>query len=389
MALSTTFDTFNSFKVDILYKKLLGVPDSNPGQDPSVEQGSSRNGVFPNQIYAQTIPPTINNPSIPPITEWTYISSYSFNTSANITSLSSGTINFPTGTKKYTNTTYPYIAYYQNLVLTDTTGTSNSKISFYSLDSNAVNSNNLLKYAIPTNYDLTSSNSYNALNVFDCKGVPIPSYDTNYPWVFDPDSGILTFYKNALTSLKSPPVMSFIRYEGALGGIATENFVNNAINAASPTGVAFLSSASTTFSGNVSISSTTASSATNTGALTVTGGLGVAGNIYAGGTIDATTFNATSDYRIKDNVLPLNDSFIVDNLRPVQYYNKLSKGEDIGLIAHELQEHYPNLVTGIKDGDGYQSVNYTGLIPILIHEIKTMKKELKQLHTELDEIKNK
>jgi len=44
-----------------------------------------------------------------------------------------------------------------------------------------------------------------------------------------------------------------------------------------------------------------------------------------------------------------------------------------------LQEHYPELVTGVKDGDELQSVNYTGLIPILINEIKNMKTEIKYL----------
>jgi hypothetical protein len=149
-----------------------------------------------------------------------------------------------------------------------------------------------------------------------------------------------------------------------------------------------LNSASTTSASN-NFTGATASTSTTTGTIILSGtsaGIGVAGNINAGGTIAATTFNATSDYRIKDNVLPLTSTFIVDNLRPVHYYNKISKGNDIGLIAHELQEHYPNLVSGEKDGENYQSVNYIGLIPILINEIQTMKKEIKKLREELDEL---
>jgi hypothetical protein len=114
--------------------------------------------------------------------------------------------------------------------------------------------------------------------------------------------------------------------------------------------------------------------------------LTAASNTFTG-SITATSFNATSDYRIKDNVQILGRNFIIDNLRPVQYYNKLSKGNDIGLIAHELQEHYPNLVSGEKDGATYQSVNYMGLIPILIHEIQSLKKEMKQMKDEIDELK--
>ena len=97
------------------------------------------------------------------------------------------------------------------------------------------------------------------------------------------------------------------------------------------------------------------------------------------GAVNASSYNASSDYRIKDNVLQLDETFSVDNLKPVSYYNKNLKKKDIGLIAHELQEVYPELVTGEKDGEEMQSVNYIGLIPILINEIKMLKKELSDL----------
>jgi len=94
--------------------------------------------------------------------------------------------------------------------------------------------------------------------------------------------------------------------------------------------------------------------------------------------VEAISYNATSDYRIKDNVRPLTDcSFTVDHLRPVTYNNNQSNNkQDIGLIAHELQEHYPFLVNGEKDGEHNQSVNYTGLIGLLIHEIQQLKQRV-------------
>ena len=67
---------------------------------------------------------------------------------------------------------------------------------------------------------------------------------------------------------------------------------------------------------------------------------------------------------------------VVDNLNPVTYLNKKSDKQDIGLIAHELQEIFPELVNGVKDGEQLQSVNYIGLIPILIKEIQDIKKKL-------------
>ena len=43
------------------------------------------------------------------------------------------------------------------------------------------------------------------------------------------------------------------------------------------------------------------------------------------------------------------------------------------MIAHELHEEYPFLANGDKDGIEIQSVNYTGIMGILVNEIKTLK----------------
>ena len=99
--------------------------------------------------------------------------------------------------------------------------------------------------------------------------------------------------------------------------------------------------------------------------------------------IQGTQFNAASDYRIKENVETLDKRYTVDNLRPVTYINKLSSKKDIGLIAHELQEVYPFLVNEEKDGINFQSVNYIGLIGILIKEVQCLKKEINLIKEEL------
>lgn len=110
------------------------------------------------------------------------------------------------------------------------------------------------------------------------------------------------------------------------------------------------------------------------GAITVTGSLSTSGIVTATG-----GFVSGSDYRIKENITPLDSSFTVDELTPIRFTNKNTGKTDIGLIAHELQEFYPELVTGEKDGEQLQSINYQGLIGILIQEIKNLKQEVKEL----------
>ena len=133
------------------------------------------------------------------------------------------------------------------------------------------------------------------------------------------------------------------------------------------------------------------SASTNTYLATTSGGrvgigktnpsyeLDVSGNGRFTGTVTANSFNSLSDYRIKENVIPLDDKFIVDSLIPVTYKNKLTEKQDMGLIAHEVNEIYPFLVNGEKDGEKFQSVNYTGLIALLIKEIKELKQRVKAL----------
>jgi hypothetical protein len=118
--------------------------------------------------------------------------------------------------------------------------------------------------------------------------------------------------------------------------------------------------------------------------MSVNGNLSVGNNISISGRSTATSFTTASDYRIKANVQSLLDtSFTVDLLKPVTYVNKKLNIQDIGFIAHEVQEQMPFLVTGEKDGQEFQSLNYTAIIGILTKEIQELKREMKEVKTEL------
>lgn len=108
--------------------------------------------------------------------------------------------------------------------------------------------------------------------------------------------------------------------------------------------------------------------------------LDVSGNIYSSGQISASTITQLSDYRIKSQIVPLRDlSYNIDNLEPVFYKNRITNKNDIGFIAHELQEFLPFLVDGDKDDIKMQSVNYNGIIGLLVKEIQDLKGEIRKM----------
>ena len=71
------------------------------------------------------------------------------------------------------------------------------------------------------------------------------------------------------------------------------------------------------------------------------------GNISVGAT---TTYNTTSDYRLKDNIKPMTNVLAkIALLKPVTYQWKFDDSKGEGFIAHELAEVFPMAVTGEKD----------------------------------------
>jgi hypothetical protein len=94
------------------------------------------------------------------------------------------------------------------------------------------------------------------------------------------------------------------------------------------------------------------------------------------GEITAVNFNSTSDANLKTNVKTVQDSLtIIDNLRGVSFDWKESGKASYGVIAQELEEVLPELV----NQSDVKSVNYNGIIAVLIESIKELKSEIEEL----------
>ena len=60
--------------------------------------------------------------------------------------------------------------------------------------------------------------------------------------------------------------------------------------------------------------------------------------------------------------------------------------EKFGLLAQEVQKAFPELVKQTGDEKGILSINYQGLIPVLINAIKEQQKELESLQAALKKV---
>jgi hypothetical protein len=118
--------------------------------------------------------------------------------------------------------------------------------------------------------------------------------------------------------------------------------------------------------------------------LTSSGITGVT-NISASGIITATDFNSTSDINLKENIRPIQNPIEkVMQLNGVSFDWKATQEPSIGVIAQELEEVFPELV---KTGEN-KTVNYNGLIGVLIEAIKEQQKQIENLKEKIQLLKS-
>lgn len=111
-------------------------------------------------------------------------------------------------------------------------------------------------------------------------------------------------------------------------------------------------------------------------------GLTINGAITATGDITAYY---TSDERLKENITPIQNALSkVETISGNEYNWKegfeeihTKKGNDIGVIAQEIQKILPQAV--IERDNGYLGVNYEKIIPLLIESIKELSAKVKEL----------
>jgi len=109
------------------------------------------------------------------------------------------------------------------------------------------------------------------------------------------------------------------------------------------------------------------------------------------GSVQANTYNALSDFRLKTNIQSLSGSLeTVNQLNGVSFTWKSDPTNKpvLGLIAQDVEKVLPDIVnTATIDNElGYKqkSIHYDGLFPHLIESIKTLSQENKDLVSKVD-----
>ena len=101
---------------------------------------------------------------------------------------------------------------------------------------------------------------------------------------------------------------------------------------------------------------------------------------YIGTNGTATSYSTSSDYRLKEDIVPMTGALAkVQALNPVNYKWKLDASISQGFIAHELQAVVPECVTGEKDAmdaEGnpqYQGIDTSFLVATLTAALQELK----------------
>jgi hypothetical protein len=112
--------------------------------------------------------------------------------------------------------------------------------------------------------------------------------------------------------------------------------------------------------------------------------------------VSSTSYNTSSDYRLKENVVDLDGAIARLNQLPVHRFNFIVDPDTVvdGFIAHEAAEVVPECVTGTKDevddngNPVYQGIDQSKLVPLLtaalqeaIGEIESLKARVAALES--------
>ncbi len=102
------------------------------------------------------------------------------------------------------------------------------------------------------------------------------------------------------------------------------------------------------------------------------------------GVATATDFNSTSDINLKENIKIIDNAVDkVNSISGITFNWKENKKPSAGVIAQEVEKVLPEIV---QENDGNKTLNYNGLIGLLIEAVKEQQEEINNLKTRLERL---
>jgi len=109
----------------------------------------------------------------------------------------------------------------------------------------------------------------------------------------------------------------------------------------------------------------------------------VNGNLYVTGIITATDYNSASDIRLKENIQKIDNPIDkIIRIEGVTFDWKSNNKSSMGVIAQNIEKVLPQLV----NGEDSKTVNYNGIIGLLIECVKTQQEQIDNLNKRLDNL---
>ena len=109
----------------------------------------------------------------------------------------------------------------------------------------------------------------------------------------------------------------------------------------------------------------------------------VNGDVFVSGIITATDYDSASDIRLKENIQKIDNPIDkIIRINGVTFDWKSNNKSSMGVIAQNIEKVLPQLV----HGEDSKTVNYNGIIGLLIECVKTQQEQIDNLNRRLDEL---
>ena len=240
-----------------------------------------------------------------------------------------------------------------------------------------------LRVSSGNSLEIVSNSSSNSVNLVAPSGMgsdfalTLPSTDGANGTVLSTDgSGNLSFINVAVelnnqaadTSTYYPTITT-----STSGGITDLSVSSSKLSFQPSSGTLTVPNVNASVNGNITSSSVDI----NGGNIdnTVIGASGAANGTFSD--LSANSITETSSIELKDNIKSITNSLdILTQLNPVEYIRKSTGEKEIGLIAEQVSNIAPLVVTSSSNGLG---INYSRLSAYVIDAIKELQKEIVKL----------